>query len=167
MGIERCQSRWSWLSVAAVAGRDGIAMRASFGMTQKGADALVELRADDVFEFAGLVVGFGIVDRECVFEKALGKAMTAHHVAGAAAARFGQANIRFAQLDEFEIGHAAERASGIERSWRSGEFECCPIARWCLLRRRSRFVPANDRSEFHRPTETGRVGLRGVEASRP
>jgi hypothetical protein len=43
-------------------------MRASFGMSQEGADALIELRADDVLEFAGLVVGFGIVNRKCVLE---------------------------------------------------------------------------------------------------
>jgi hypothetical protein len=36
-----------------------------------------------VFEFAGLVVGFGVVYGEGVFEKALGQAVAADYVAGA------------------------------------------------------------------------------------
>jgi hypothetical protein len=41
-------------------------------MAEERADALVELRADDVLELAGLVMHFGFVDRERVFEEALG-----------------------------------------------------------------------------------------------
>jgi hypothetical protein len=53
-------------------------------MAEKGADTLIELRADDVLEFAGLCLCFGVVDGEGVFEEALGQAMTANNVAGAA-----------------------------------------------------------------------------------
>ena len=59
------------VSVAAISGRDGITVRTGFWVTEKRADALIELGADDVFEFAGLRVGFGIIDGERVFEKAL------------------------------------------------------------------------------------------------
>ncbi len=37
-------------------------MRAGGGVSQKGTDAVVEFRADDVLEFAGVRVGFGFGD---------------------------------------------------------------------------------------------------------
>ena len=52
--------------------RNGITMRAGFGVTQEGADALIELRRDDVLEAAGLLVRFGVFDGESVGEKAFG-----------------------------------------------------------------------------------------------
>src|SRR5881296_1588150 len=73
-------------SVTAVPRGNGIPVRAGLRVPQKGADALVELRADDVFEFAGLRVRFGFVDGESVFEKALGQAMAADDVARSLAA---------------------------------------------------------------------------------
>ena|ERR1700676_3554454 len=90
----------SGFSVAAVSGRDGITVRASFWMTEKGADALIELGADDVFEFAGLRVRLGIIDGESIFEKALCEAMTPYHVAGAAITGLGEMHIRVAHLHE-------------------------------------------------------------------
>src|SRR2546428_13318164 len=69
---------------AAIARRNRIAVRARFRMPQKCADALVELRADDVLKLAGLVVGFGIFNREGVPEESLGEAVAADDVAGAA-----------------------------------------------------------------------------------
>jgi hypothetical protein len=65
-------------------------------MTEECADALVQLRADDVFEFAGLRVRFGIVNRESVFEKTFGETMPADDVAGALASHGGK--LRFAIL---------------------------------------------------------------------
>jgi len=53
-------------------------------MAQERADALVELRRDDVFEAAGLLVGFGVVDGESVGEETLGEAMAADYIARAA-----------------------------------------------------------------------------------
>src|SRR5438128_2625266 len=104
-----CQSVWAWRTTpdgnrftvrfaslgilavgAAIARRNRIAVRASFRMPQKCADALVELRADDVLKLAGLVVGFGIFNREGVPEESLGEAVAADGVAGAAAAAIGE-----------------------------------------------------------------------------
>ena len=62
-------------------------------MAKERADALVEFRADDVLEFTGLVVGFGVVDRKGVLKEALGKAVPANHVASTAASVVGQANL--------------------------------------------------------------------------
>ena len=58
--------------VATIAWRNRIAVRASFGVAKKSADAMIELGADDVLELAGLVAGFDVVDGESVFEEALG-----------------------------------------------------------------------------------------------
>jgi hypothetical protein len=46
------------LFLAAVARRNRIPVRASFWMAEECADALIELGADDVLEFAGLIVSF-------------------------------------------------------------------------------------------------------------
>jgi hypothetical protein len=87
-------------SVAAISWRDGITVRTGFWVTKKSADTLIEFGTDDVFEFAGLGVGFGIIDGESVFEKALCEAMTAHHVASAATAGVSEMHIAVAHLDE-------------------------------------------------------------------
>jgi len=81
-------------------------------MAEESADALVELGTDDVFEFAGLVVGFGIFDGECVFEKALGEPMAADDVAGAAGAGVGEFDVAVERLDELRFHHAAEHSHG-------------------------------------------------------
>ena len=67
-------------------------MGAGFWVAQEGADALIELRSDDVFEAAGLHVGFGVFDGESVGEKAFGEAVAADYVTRAARAGFGQMN---------------------------------------------------------------------------
>jgi len=56
-------------------------MRTGLGVPKEGADALVQLWADDVFELAGLGVRFGIVNGKSVFEKALGETVTTDNVA--------------------------------------------------------------------------------------
>lgn len=65
-------------------------------MTEESADALVEFRADDVFEPAGLGLRFRILDGEGVFEKALRQSMPADDVARALASERGE--LRFAVL---------------------------------------------------------------------
>jgi hypothetical protein len=75
-------------------------------MTKEGTDALIQLWADDVLEFAGLVVGFGIVDRESVFEQPLGQAVTADHIASAPVAVVRQAHFAIVQLHQPAVGHA-------------------------------------------------------------
>ena len=81
-------------------------------MAEERADALIELGADDVFEFAGLIVGFGVFDGESVFEEALGETMTADDVAGAAGACVGEFDVTVKRLDELRFDHAAEHSRG-------------------------------------------------------
>jgi len=96
--ISRSRSNLGF-AIAAIAGRDWIAMRARFRMAKETADALVQFRADDVLELARLVVDFGIIDGERVLEKAFGQPMTAHNIAGATAAAGGQLYCAILQLD--------------------------------------------------------------------
>ena len=78
---------------------DGVAVGAGFWMAQERADTLVQLGTDDVFEFAGLVVGFGVVDREGVFEEALGQAVAADDIAGTASTCVGELDVAVFGLD--------------------------------------------------------------------
>jgi hypothetical protein len=41
-------------------------------VTKKGTNPLLELRADNVLEFAGMRIGFGFNNRKCIGEEALG-----------------------------------------------------------------------------------------------
>jgi hypothetical protein len=88
-------------------------------MTKKGADALVQLRADNVFELARLRVRFGIVDGKSVLEQPFRQAMPPHYVAGPAATRFRQAHIAFVHFHKLEIGHASKRAHRVGSAWRA------------------------------------------------
>src|SRR5260370_40286019 len=98
--------------IAAIARRNGIAVRTSFGVAEEAANALVQLGTDDVLEFAGLVARFGVVDRERGFEQTLRETMTAHNVASAAAAHSGQVDFAVTAIDQMQIRHAAENAPG-------------------------------------------------------
>src|SRR5260370_5985295 len=71
--------------IAAIARRNGIAVRTSFGVAAEAANALVQLGTDDVLEFAGLVARFGVVDRERLFQQTLRDTMAAHNLAPPAA----------------------------------------------------------------------------------
>src|SRR5437899_3278482 len=89
--VERSRHFWSerstlGLAVAAVARRNGVPMRAGLGVAEEGANALVQLRADDVFELAGLRMCLGFVDGKSVLKEALGQTVTPDHVARALAA---------------------------------------------------------------------------------
>src|ERR1700682_2315336 len=83
--------------ITAIARRNGIAVRASFRMTQETANALVQLGRNDVLEFTSLVARFGIFDRERIFEQPLRQAVTANHVARTAAAHRRQVHFTIAQ----------------------------------------------------------------------
>src|SRR5260370_27716852 len=98
---------------AAIARRNRIAVRARFRMPQECADALVELRADDVLKLAGLIVGFGIFNREGVPEEALGEAVAADDVAGAAAGAIGELHLAASPLDQAPVSQAAQRVRGV------------------------------------------------------
>ena len=52
-------------------------------MAEKCADALIELRADDVLELAGLRMHFGFVDGKSLLEQAFRKSMAPTNVARA------------------------------------------------------------------------------------
>src|SRR5260370_21237541 len=84
--VERSRHFWSersalGLAVAAVARRNGISVRAGLGVAEEGANALVQLRADDVLELAGLRMRLGFGYGKSVLEQALGQAVTTDHVA--------------------------------------------------------------------------------------
>src|SRR5580704_11891053 len=81
------------LFLAAFAGRDRISVRASFRVAEECADALIEFGADDVLEFAGLVVGLGVLDGEGVFEQPLSQAMAPDNVARTPRPGVGQLNM--------------------------------------------------------------------------
>jgi hypothetical protein len=68
-------------------------------MAEKAADALVEFRADDVLELAGLVVYFGIFDGKRILEKTLGEPVAADYAAGSAAAAWRQLHFAILQFD--------------------------------------------------------------------
>src|SRR5260370_3366605 len=72
------------LAVAAVARWNRVPVRAGLGVPEERANALVQLRADDVFEFAGLRVRLGIVNGKSVLEESLGEAVTAENGSPAA-----------------------------------------------------------------------------------
>ena len=100
------------LAGAAIARRNRISVRASFRVPQEGANALVQLRADDVLEFAGLGMRLGIVDRKGVLKEAFGQAVTAHHVASALAAHGRQLYFSVLHLHQMKVGHAREHPRG-------------------------------------------------------
>src|SRR6266581_9530077 len=101
---------------AAIARGNGIAVRTRLGMIQKRANLLVKLRADDVFELAGLGMRLGIGNGKGISEEALGEAVTPDNVAGASAAVFGEADVAAADFHQVQIGHTAERAHRVHRA---------------------------------------------------
>src|SRR6266852_6986870 len=100
------------LAVAAVTRRNGIPMRAGLGVPEEGANALVQLRADDVFELARLRMRLGFVDGKSVLEEALGQAVTADHVARALAAHGLELHFPVFHLHQAQIGHARKNSRG-------------------------------------------------------
>ena len=95
-------------SVAAIAWRNGIAMRASLGMAEKRAYTLIEFGADDVFEPAGLRVGLGVVNGESVFEEALGQTMASHDTSCSLAAHSRKLRLTVLQFDQMALAHPAQ-----------------------------------------------------------
>ena len=77
-------------------------------MAEERTDALIEFGADDVLEAAGLIVRFGVVDRERVFEQALREAMTANDAACALAAYRRELRLAVLQFDEMTFAHASQ-----------------------------------------------------------
>jgi len=82
-------------------------------MAEKRADALVEFRADDVFEFASLGIGLGVWNRKRVSEKALGEPSAADDIASTALATVGEGNFGIVSGDEANEREALNGALGI------------------------------------------------------
>jgi hypothetical protein len=75
-------------------------------MAEERADTLIQLRADDVFELAGLRVYFGFVDGKSILEEALGKAVAADDVACALGSYRSELRFAISKIDEMQIRHA-------------------------------------------------------------
>jgi hypothetical protein len=72
-------------------------------MSEKAADALVQLWADDVLELASLIVQFGVINGESVFEKPLRESMPPDNVASAPAAARRQLYLSILQFDQLQF----------------------------------------------------------------
>lgn len=94
------------LSIAAIAGGNGIPVGAGRRMPKKCADALIQLRADNVFESASLRVSLRLVNRKGVLKQAFGQAMAAHHVAGALAPPKSKLCFSISQRDQLQTRHS-------------------------------------------------------------
>src|ERR1700746_216825 len=90
----------------AAAGRNRVAVRAGLRMAQERADALVELGTDDVLEFAGVRVSFGIGDGECVSQQAFGETAAPHDIARAIFAVGREREFAAVQFEQFQIREA-------------------------------------------------------------
>ena len=103
-------------------------------MPKKATDALVEFRADDVFEFTGLRVSLVLVNPESVLEKPFRQPVTPDHVPRAALPAIGELHFMiFLHPDESQILHPRQCPNWIHAAWRSNVFQIRPIA----------FFPAN------------------------
>jgi len=83
-------------------------VRASLGVAEESTDALIQLRADDVFEPAGLRVGLGVVGGESVFKKTFGQPMPAHDAARALAPHRRKLGLAVLQFDQVSLAHPAQ-----------------------------------------------------------
>jgi hypothetical protein len=88
-------------------------MRACDRMAEEAANALVELRTDNVLELAGLRIGLGIGDRKRVCEEALSEAATTNDIARAALAAVSQFNFGIVHCDQAHDREALQGALGI------------------------------------------------------
>src|ERR1700676_444393 len=95
-------------SIAAIARGNGIAVRARLRMAEKRANALIQLRADDVLELASLRMHFGFVDGEGVLEEALRKEMAADDVARALPPHRGELRCSVLEIHETQFRHATQ-----------------------------------------------------------
>lgn len=88
-------------------------MRACDRMAEEATNALVELRTDNVLEFAGLRIGLGIGDGKRVCEEALSEAATANDIASASLAAVSQFNFGIVHCDQADNREALQGAFGI------------------------------------------------------
>lgn len=81
-------------------------------MTEERADALIQFRADDVLELAGLRVQFGVVDGEGVFEESLREAMAPDDISRSLASHGGELRLAVLKFHEMQIRHTAQNFRG-------------------------------------------------------
>ena len=84
-------------------------------MAEEGADALIEVGADDVLELAGVGVGFGGSDGKCVGEQAFGETAATNDIASAIFTARGERYLAFANFEETEILQAGNKALRVMR----------------------------------------------------
>ena len=93
-------------------------------MAEKRADALIQLRADDVLEPACLRVSLGVVDGESIFEEAFSQPMSAHNAPRALAAHRRELRLAVLHFDQVPLAHPAQgscrRPVGKNRKFASG-----------------------------------------------
>jgi hypothetical protein len=83
-------------------------VRASLRMAKERANALIQLRADDVLEPACLRVRLSVVDGESVLEEAFSQPMSAHDATRTLAAHRGELRFAVLQFDQVPFAHAAQ-----------------------------------------------------------
>ena len=79
-------------------------------MAKERTDTLVKFRANDVLEFAGLRIGFGIGDRKRIGEKALCQTTAADDVASAALPAIGQPHLGILHIHKAHNRQTLDRA---------------------------------------------------------
>ena len=83
-------------------------MWASLRVAEERADTLIELRADDVLELAGLGMHLGFVNGKSIFEKALREAMAADDVARALTSHGSELRFAVLKVDQAQFRHASQ-----------------------------------------------------------
>src|SRR5580698_2477886 len=82
-------------------------------MVEECADALVELGRNDVFEFAGLSIYFGIGHGKCVCKQTFGQPAPPDDVAGAHGAAIGNCRVAAAEFHKALVFQAREHLSTV------------------------------------------------------
>ena len=77
-------------------------------MAKERANALIQLRADDVLEPACLRVRLSVVDGESVLEEAFSQPMSAHDATRTLAAHRGELRFAVLQFDQVPLAHPAQ-----------------------------------------------------------
>lgn len=88
-------------------------MRACHRMAEEAANALIELRADDVLELAGLRVSLGVGDGKRVRKEAFSEAATTNDIASAALATVSQFDFGIVHCHQAHDREALQGAFGI------------------------------------------------------
>lgn len=93
-------------------------------MAKECADALIQLRADDVFEPTGLRMSLSVIDGESIFEEAFREPMPAHDAPRSLAAHRRELRLAVLHFDQVPLAHPAQgscrRPVGKNRKFASG-----------------------------------------------